>query len=86
MNRYKVTFLPAARRQFKKLPKNIQKRLSSEIDRLSFDPLHDGVKKLADSDHTYRVRVGDYRIVYDLYKRELVIFIIKVKHRSGAYS
>jgi mRNA interferase RelE/StbE len=86
MSRYTVTFLPAAKRQFKKLPKEIQIQLERAIDKLAVDPLHDGVNKLADSDNTYRVRVGDYRIIYGVFKKELVVMIVKVKHRSGAYS
>jgi mRNA interferase RelE/StbE len=85
MKRYRITFLPGARRQFTKLPKNIQKRLQKAIDGLSTNPLPDGVKKLTDGDNTYRIRVGDYRIIYYIFNTELIVFVVKVKHRRDAY-
>ena len=55
------------------------------IEGLADDPMPVGCKKLAGSEHTYRIRVGDYRIVYDIQNANLVIFVIRIRHRRDVY-
>jgi mRNA interferase RelE/StbE len=45
----------------------------------------DGVKKLAGADSLYRVRVGDYRIIYEIQDRAILIIIVRMRHRGEAY-
>lgn len=82
---YRIEFAPAAARQFRRFTKQIQKRLRPKIDALATNPRPAGVKKLEDIENTYRVRVGDYRIIYEIRDRELHILIVKVADRREAY-
>jgi len=62
---YRLEFRPAARREFRKLAHDVRKRLAPVIDRLAEEPRPIGVVKLVGTGNGYRLRVGDYRIVYE---------------------
>ena len=55
------------------------------IEDLADDPMPVGCKKLVGSEHTYRIRVGDYRIVYDIQNANLTVFVIRIRHRRDVY-
>jgi mRNA interferase RelE/StbE len=80
-----ILFAPAALRQFRKLPAAIQRRLSPHIDALADDPRPPGVVKLSGSADIYRVRVGDYRIVYEIQDVGLMILVLKIGNRRDVY-
>ncbi|MGB6065980.1 MAG: type II toxin-antitoxin system RelE/ParE family toxin [Desulfomonilaceae bacterium] len=82
---YQVEFAPAAWRQLVKLPHEAQARLIAAIDSLEADPHPPGSKKLKGQANTYRLRVGKYRILYDVYDRMLWVLILKVGHRKEVY-
>ena len=82
---YKTEFSKRALKQFEKLPSNIQERIQLKIDELTIEPRPNGVKKLQGDETSYRIRVGDYRVVYDIFDDVLMINIIKVGHRSKIY-
>ncbi|MCJ8282626.1 MAG: type II toxin-antitoxin system RelE/ParE family toxin [Nostocaceae cyanobacterium] len=82
---YQVIFSKGAARQFKKLPQNIQERIQIKIDDLAIEPRPNGVKKLEGEDSLYRIRVGDYRVVYEILDDILLVTVLKVKHRSSVY-
>lgn len=80
--RYTVDFTPAAAREFLKLPRNTQTVLSSAITALADNPRPPGVKKLTNAaQRTYRIREGDYRIVYDIEDEVLRVLVVCVSHR-----
>jgi mRNA interferase RelE/StbE len=62
----------------------IRRRILQEIDRLSDTPRPPGCKKLKGRD-AYRIRVGDYRVVYEVRDDVLVVLVVRVAHRSEAY-
>ena len=82
---YRIEFTPRAARDFRVLPKATQRRLASHIDMLAQKPRPAGVKKLKGSDDLYRLRVGDYRILYQIKDTILLVLIIRVAHRKEAY-
>lgn len=82
---YQIVFRPSARKQFAKLPRDVQKRLKNKIDSLQHDPRPQGVKKLAANEDLYRIRIGDYRIIYQIQDRQLVILLLKIGHRREIY-
>ena len=82
---YRVEFSRGASKQFRKLPLNIQKRIQAKIDELAIEPRPNRVKKLQGDDNSYRIRVGDYRIVYEIKDDILLVIVIKIKHRSEVY-
>lgn len=59
-------------------------RVVAAVSDLSNDPRPQGVKKLVGSEHSYRIRVGDYRVVYEIFENRLVIEIVRVRHRKDA--
>ncbi|HML21312.1 MAG TPA: type II toxin-antitoxin system RelE/ParE family toxin [Aggregatilinea sp.] len=68
-----------------RLPKDVLQRLMAAIRDLARDPRPDGCKKLSGYDNLYRVRVGDWRISYAVEDVELVVLVLEVAPRGGAY-
>ena len=72
-------------KELKALPKEIIQRIVQAVEDLAEDPFPFGVKKLLGTEHTYRVRVGDYRVIYHALTKTLVIEVIRVGHRKDVY-
>jgi len=85
MDSYQIEIKPSASKELEKLPRQIIPRIVAAIRELARIPYPQGVKKLTGFEHTYRIRVGDYRILYNIYEDRLVIEIIRVRHRKDAY-
>jgi mRNA interferase RelE/StbE len=82
---YEVRLKPSAERALRKLPRLLQLRLARRIDNLAVDPRPSGCEKLAGLADLYRVRVGDYRIVYSVTDEVLLVLIITIGHRGNVY-
>jgi mRNA interferase RelE/StbE len=82
---YALQFKPAALRQLEKLPRDIQKRIGSKVQALRDKPFPPGCKKLFSEPDTWRVRVGDYRVIYQVHRGILVILVINIGHRREIY-
>ena len=82
---YRVELSPRADRQFKKLNRAIQLRLAPKINSLAENPRPVGVKKLEAKNDFYRIRVGDYRIVYQINDEMLFVLVLTIAHRSDVY-
>ena len=82
---YEVKFSKGAKKQLRKLPLDIQERIQTKINDLAIEPRPNGVKKLQGDDNSYRVRVGDYRVIYELDDDVLIVTVIKIGHRSEIY-
>ncbi len=82
---YRVVFSRKAKRQFLDLPANVRKRLASPIDALAGNPRPRGAKRLSATEDFYRIRVGDYRILYAIEHHELVVLVVKLGHRKDVY-
>ncbi|MEK6845082.1 MAG: type II toxin-antitoxin system RelE/ParE family toxin [Nanoarchaeota archaeon] len=80
---YSFLFNPFAEKQFKKLNKELQRRILEVLGRIKIRP-HHFVKRLVGSSY-YRLRVGDYRIVLDIQNDKLIIVIIELGHRKNIY-
>jgi mRNA interferase RelE/StbE len=85
MASYRIEFKSSALKELERLPRQIIPRVIAVIKGLVENPYPSGVKKLAGFERTYRVRVGDYRIMYEIYEDRLIIEIIRVKHRKDIY-
>ena len=83
--RYRVEFARPAARQFEDLPEEVQLRLRPRIDSLAGNPRPQGVQKLASEEELYRLRVGDYRIIYQIQDKVLLVLVVKVGHRKEVY-
>jgi len=82
---YKLELLPSAKHALKALPEKIQKQIDREILSLSENPRPYGVKKLKGKADFYRIRSGDYRIVYQIKDDVLTVLIIRIGHRKEIY-
>ncbi len=82
---YTIDFRPAAASALERLPWPTQARIRKAIDALAHQPFPPGVKKLRGPEGWYRIRVGDYRVVYDVQHERLVVLVVRVAHRREAY-
>jgi mRNA interferase RelE/StbE len=83
---YKIEMLPAAEKELSNLSKVTKKRIDQHILELADDPRPHGVKKLkGSSKDLYRIVVGNYRIVYTIKDRALIILIVTIGHRREVY-
>ncbi len=83
--RYRVQFSPSAAKALGKLARDVQRRIGQAIDGLETDPHPPGSKKLAGEDDLYRIRVGDYRVIYQVENRKLIVLIVSIGHRRDIY-
>ncbi|MBI4590826.1 MAG: type II toxin-antitoxin system RelE/ParE family toxin [Candidatus Rokubacteria bacterium] len=82
---YTVEFLKTAERELAALPKDAQRQIARKIDALRENPRPAGVKLLHAEKRFYRLRVGDYRVIYSIEGKRLVILVIKIGHRKDIY-
>ena len=85
MASYQIEFKSSASKEIEKLPRPMVARVVDAIGALASNPYPQGVKKLSGFDRTYRIRVGDYRVLYSVYENRLVIEIIRIAHRKDVY-
>jgi len=82
---YRIQLIPAAVRQLKKVPRQDQRRIRDAIDQLAMDPRPPGAKTLSGAENQWRVRVGDYRVIYQVHDDRLVVLVIRLGHRKDVY-
>mgnify|MGYP001308288836 CR=1 FL=1 len=82
---YQIVIPKPAQKQLDNISKIERDRLIVTLRSLADDPRPNGVKKLKGYDNTYRVRVGDYRIIYEIKDKELIVLLLSVSHRKDAY-
>lgn len=82
---YSVEFTAKAFSEFSRLPKKVQEKLSIEITSLADDPRPAGARKIKGQDDCFRLRQGDYRLVYAVIDDRLVILIVRAGHRKDVY-
>ena len=81
---YRIQYTRTASKALAKLPAMLATRIRRAIDALAYDPHPQGSIKLTASD-AYRIRVGDYRIIYSVHNVELVIEVVRIGHRRDIY-
>lgn len=80
---YEIEFDPEAKKFLEKLDQELSARIVSKIEDLKYKPQH-FAKKLTGI-KLWRLRVGDYRVLFDLYEQEGEIYIVKIGHRKNIY-
>jgi mRNA interferase RelE/StbE len=81
----RIEVAPAALRQLRKLDRTAQKRVQAAIELLAEQPRPSGAKKLVGGEGEWRVRTGDYRIVYEIHDDVLLVLVVAVGHRREIY-
>ena len=82
---YRITFKRSAQKELADISKPYNQNIVTAIDKLAEDPRPDGVKKLKGEDNAYRIRVGDYRVIYTIEDVIKIIEIQRIRHRRDAY-
>ncbi len=82
---YRLEIKKSAHKQIIALPKHDQRRVMAAIADLADTPRPEGVRKIAGADNAYRIRVGDYRIVYEIVDKVLIVYVVRVAHRKDVY-
>lgn len=84
METYKVLLKKSAAKELEKVPEKDRKKVIKNIRDLSLDPRPQGVKKLSGQEK-YRIRQGNYRILYQIVDEELIIYVVGVGHRKDIF-
>lgn len=85
MSPYKIIWKRSAVKELKSLPKEIIQKIYRAVTELSDIPFPAGARKLVGSQHSFRIRIGDYRVVYNVESKILTIEIVRVGHRKEIY-
>jgi len=67
------------------LERTIQRRTFRKIEALSAEPRPSSCRKLVGSDHSYRIRIGDHRVVYEIHDGQLLVLVVRVRHRGEVF-
>ena len=85
MTSYNVSFKPSVEKDLRPLPKSVVTRVIELIENLETEPFPRKAIKLSGAERLYRIRVGDYRIVYEVDVRARQVIVHYVRHRREAY-
>lgn len=83
--RYKIFIERKAEKDLNKIPKEIREKFIGIILRLKDNPRPLNVRKLASSTSYYRIKIGDYRLVYEIKDKRKEICVFRIRHRKDAY-
>jgi mRNA interferase RelE/StbE len=82
---YRILISASAAREFDNLPLAVQTRVRKTIDALAANPRPPGTMKIRGGVDLFRIRIGDYRVIFHVYDREKVVDIVHMRHRREAY-
>ncbi len=83
--KHKIVFTSSVDKQLKKLAKSAQKLIIEKIKQLDTTKPNNNVKKLVGMNDLYRLRIGDYRVIYQIRNEELIVLVLKIGHRKDIY-
>jgi len=82
---YRVAFTSSAAKELKKLSSELVARIAPRLENLATNPRPPGCKKLQGGDREWRIRIGDYRVVYIIDDAKLLVEVTRIRHRSEVY-
>lgn len=85
MSKFSIQFKTSVTKDLRDLPNKIIKSIFIKIISLQDNPFPSGMKKLIDTENYYRIRSGDYRIIYEINKKDSKIIIHYIRHRKDVY-
>jgi mRNA interferase RelE/StbE len=85
VGRYRIILKPSAERAFLALSKDVQKRIDRRLLALQDTPRPPGIKALAGESGVYRLRVGDYRLLYEVHDDQVLVLVVAIGHRREVY-
>ena len=84
MEKYRVVFRKSVAQDLRPIPNRDLRKILATIESLSEEPQPSGSEKLSGQDR-YRIRQGNYRIIYEINDREVIVVVVKVGHRKDVY-
>ena len=85
MENFSIQWRNSTKKDLRSLPNHEVARIVAAVAALSGEPLPHGPQKLAGSERTYRIRVGDYRVIYEVFSDSHIVEVQRVRHRKDAY-
>ena len=85
MHLFNIQWKASAKKELKKIDKTEIPKILKEIEKLSKEPYPVNYKKIIGTEHIFRIKIGNYRIIYSIENQKLIIEIIRVRHRKEAY-
>ncbi|MCI5148618.1 MAG: type II toxin-antitoxin system RelE/ParE family toxin [Candidatus Electrothrix sp. MAN1_4] len=85
MASFRLEWRGPATKELRKIDRKVIPRIVAAVEQLADEPHPTGSKKLQGTESIYRIRVGNYRIVYEVNSAEVVIIIVRVRHRKDVY-
>ena len=82
---FHIEWKKSTRKDLRKLPAGTVDRIIEAVEALAENPFPHGVGKLSGSEHAYRIRLGDYRVVYEVVVESKLVEIQRVRHRKDVY-
>jgi mRNA interferase RelE/StbE len=82
---YEITLSGIALKSMEKIPKRELIKINEKIDELSSNPRPEGMKKIQGDENLYRIRSGNYRVIYRIFDKKIEISIVDVDHRKDIY-
>jgi mRNA interferase RelE/StbE len=82
---FRVEWKKSTKKDLRKLPASAVERIIGAVGDLGLNPFPSGVEKLAGAEHTYRIRIGDYRVVYEVFAAGNLVTVQRVRHRNDVY-
>jgi mRNA interferase RelE/StbE len=82
---FRIEWKKSTRKDLRKLPASVTERVVAVVEGLADNPFPHGVEKLTGSEHAYRIRLGDYRIVYEVVTELNLVEIQRARHRKDVY-
>ena len=85
MASFNLEWRSSTRKDLRNLPPQEVGRILAEAESLAVEPFPHGSEKLSGTDHTYRIRIGDYRVIYEVLAQSKIVVIQRVRHRKDVY-
>ena len=83
---HRVTIKPSAERELRKLDRAVVPRIINAVQYLADQPRPLGCRKLSGADSKYRIRIGNYRVVYAINDQDRIVDVLYIRHRKDAYT
>ena len=82
---FSIKWKSSAKKELKKIDRTEISKILSDIEKLATELYPTNYKKLLGTEHIYRIKIGNYRVIYSIENNELIIEIIRVRHRKEVY-
>ena len=83
MESFKIRWKPSTKKDLRGIPADDVARILADVEKLEGNPFPSGSQKLSGSEQTYRIRIGDYRVIYEVFSK--IVEVQRVRHRKDVY-